>query len=105
MLLADYISIDDGVAVARQLTEEEIIQDVIGANHDNSSEGDDCDQLPQPPKHTVKEAAEALSVLENFCEQIPHGAGATKHLTATRAIVPTQIRPKKQMKITNFIGK
>lgn len=104
MLLADYISIDDGVVVVGQLTKEEIIQNVIGVDNDDWSEGDDCDQLPLPPNRTVKEVAEALSVLEDFCEQSPHGACATEHLTAITAIVTAQIRPKKQTKITNFLA-
>lgn len=103
MLLADYISIDDGVVVVGQLTKEEIIQNVIGVDNDDWSEGDDCDQLPLPPNRTVKEVAEALSVLEDFCEQIPHGACATEHLTAIRAIVAAQVRPKKQIRLQTSV--
>ncbi|KAK8767886.1 hypothetical protein V5799_005331 [Amblyomma americanum] len=103
--LADYVSIDDGVAIAGQLTEDEIIQEVRGADNDDSSEDDVCEHLPQTPKRTVKEAAEALSVLEDFCEQIPDGSRAAEHLAAVRAIVAAQMRPKKQTTITNFFAK
>ncbi|KAK8763627.1 hypothetical protein V5799_033766 [Amblyomma americanum] len=51
--LADYVSIDDGVAIAGQLTEDEIIQEVTGADNDDSSEDDDCEHLPQTPKRTA----------------------------------------------------
>lgn len=88
VLLSDYIIIDDDVAVAWQLTEEEIIKDMTGG--DNDSSGDDGDQLPRRAKLTVKEAAEVLSVLEDFCEQIPHGACATEHWTAIGVILAIQ---------------
>lgn len=76
---------------------------MIGVDNDDWSEGDDCDQLPLPPNRTVKEVAEALSVLEDFCEQIPHGACATEHLTAIRAIVAAQVRPKKQIRLQTSV--
>lgn len=92
---ADYVSTDDGVATAGQLTEDDIIQDVTGADDDDPSEDYDCGELPQPPKRTVKEAAEALSVLEDFCELIRHDACTTEHQAAIRAIAASQVCPEK----------
>lgn len=94
MRLADCLSIDDGVTVARQLIKDKIIQRVIGTAAADSLE-DDCEQLPQQPKCTIKEVTEALSVMD-FCEQIPDDACATEHLVAIRAIVAPRIHLKKR---------
>lgn len=53
----------------------------------------------------VKEAAEALSVPEDFYEQILHGVCATEQLAAISAIVAAQNRTQKQANIRNVFVK
>lgn len=43
-----------------------MIQDVKGAEKYDSSEGDDCDQLPQLPKHTVKKLQKCCPCWRTF---------------------------------------
>lgn len=88
--------------------DRKIIQNVVGADNDDSWEGDGCDHLSQPLKRTVKEAAGSLSVLEDFCEHMVRVPRSIWQLLDVRAIVAAQMRqmrPKKQTKITNFFGK
>ncbi|KAG0409871.1 hypothetical protein HPB47_013015 [Ixodes persulcatus] len=66
--LADYIAIDHDVATAGQLSDDEITSEVLGGRDEHDS--DDTSDQPSR-RRTVKEAAEALAVLEEFCDGIP----------------------------------
>ncbi|KAH7932849.1 hypothetical protein HPB49_003776 [Dermacentor silvarum] len=68
--LADYFGIDDGVTVAGQLTEAEIIADALGVTDEMSDEDGPREELLA--RRTTKEAADALTVLEEFCLDAPY---------------------------------
>lgn len=100
--LADYIAIDRDVATAGQLSDDEIISEVLGG-HDEHDSDDTSDQPSR--RRTVKEAAEALAVLEEFCDGIPESEYAHNHLMGLKKIVLRQVSAKKQTRITEFFQK
>ncbi|XP_037572329.1 tigger transposable element-derived protein 4 [Dermacentor silvarum] len=103
--LADYVAIDDGVALAGQLTDDDIISGALGAADEASDEDDPCGEL-RPVRRTAKEAADALAVLEEFCYDVPGNTLALEGLLHARKLVlSAQLAAKKQTSITDFFTK
>ncbi|KAH7959531.1 hypothetical protein HPB49_011645 [Dermacentor silvarum] len=103
--LADYVAIDDGVVVAGQLTDDDIISGALGAADEASDEDDPCGEL-RPVRRTAKEAADALAVLEEFCYDVPGNTLALEGLSHARKLVlSAQLAAKKQTSITDFFTK
>lgn len=79
VLLADYVSLDDSVAVSHQSSE--------------LSDGSHCeDAYPCP---TLKETAQAMLTLENFFFNSPDSVCAQDHIAALRKLVVGQISLEK----------
>ncbi|KAG0411426.1 hypothetical protein HPB47_011441 [Ixodes persulcatus] len=102
--LAEYLAIDDGV-VAGQPSDDEIIRDAL-CDDGRASDEDDCPCEEPPPRRTVRDAAEALVVLEEFCYNTPDSASMVEHLTALRkVVVSAQMSSRKHAAITDFFPK
>ena len=67
MTLQDYIAIDDCVATTGLPTDQEIINDVTGAQEDHDSDEESCEEMQPRPHRTSREVSEALLILEDVC--------------------------------------
>ncbi|KAH7949715.1 hypothetical protein HPB49_014550 [Dermacentor silvarum] len=65
--ILDYVAIDYHVAVAGPLTDDDILSEVLEEDQNHCSDDDGQDEPPTRRRRTVQEAAEALAVLEEFC--------------------------------------
>ncbi|KAH7958982.1 hypothetical protein HPB49_007057 [Dermacentor silvarum] len=92
--LADYVGIDDGVATFGCLTDEEIVRDML---HGEDSEEEEGPREDQPRRsRTVKEAVEALVVLEESCYDTADNMRAAEHLDGLRKIGSARISEREQ---------
>lgn len=105
--LDDYVGIDAGVATAGSLTDEQIVKEVMhGDESDNEElEEEQPHHEPHRPSRTVKEAAEALVVLEEFCFDTEDSMRAAEHLEGLRKIVSARISARKQTSIRDYFVK
>ncbi|KAH8039156.1 hypothetical protein HPB51_005332 [Rhipicephalus microplus] len=92
----DYIAIDHGVATSGLLTDQEIINDVMGAHEDHDSNEESCEEIQPGPHPTSREVSEALLILEDACLNTPDSLRAVGHLEQLRKIVIFGIVPKKR---------
>ncbi|KAH7966927.1 hypothetical protein HPB49_020780 [Dermacentor silvarum] len=85
--LQDYIAIDDCVATTGLLTDEEIINDVTGAQEHHDSDKESCEEVEPRPHRTSREVSEALLILEDVCLSSSDSLRAVGHLEELRKIV------------------
>lgn len=88
MHLVAYLGVDDGVAVAGQLSDNEIIRDALCEDGRASDEDKDRPCEEPPPRHIVPDATEVLVVLEEFCYNTSDSASAMEYLTAQDRWLP-----------------
>ncbi|KAH7956630.1 hypothetical protein HPB52_011211 [Rhipicephalus sanguineus] len=101
--LVDYVAIDDDVAVAGLLTDDDILSEVLTKDQNHCSDDDTQDE---PMRHrTLQEAAEALAVFKQFCVGFRDSERVHHHLMGLKKIVLAQIPTKRQTKITQFFTK
>lgn len=88
------------------LTDEEIINDVTGAQEDHDSDEESCEEVQPRPHRTSREVSEALLILEDVCLSSSDSLRAVGHLEELRKIVMSAgICAKKQTTITKYFSK
>lgn len=104
--LRDYIVIDHGVATNGLPTNEEIINDVAGAQEGHDSGEGSCEEVQPRPHHTSIEVTDVLFVSENICLSTSnslHAVGRLKELR--KKLMSAGICVKKQTTIAKHFSK
>ncbi|XP_030007197.1 tigger transposable element-derived protein 6-like [Sphaeramia orbicularis] len=102
---SEFISVDDGLSTGEELTEEEIINIVVGPSSDPGNEDEDADDIdiePQRPP-TSCEAKAALDVVVRFLESKTPADGVMKKVMDISSEINNLIKKStKQSAITDF---
>ncbi|XP_030006278.1 tigger transposable element-derived protein 6-like [Sphaeramia orbicularis] len=102
---SEFISVDDGLSTGEELTEEEIINIVVGPSSDPGNEDEDADDIdiePQRPP-TSCEAKAALDVVVRFLESKTPADGVMKKVMDISSEINNLItKSTKQSAITDF---
>ena len=106
LTLQDYIAIDDCVATTGLLTDQEIINDVTGAQEDRDSDEESCEEMQPRPHRTSREVSEVRLILEDVCLSTSDSLRAVGYLEELRKIVMSAgICVKTQTIITKYFSK